>query len=474
MRKSYRVKRDGKLDFNGSLVLYAEIEYLNSGVKLELEYRKYRKLSAKLEGIDIPAGLRLPELEMVLKDAAEVPLKILPECIWALEWFIRALTDGSELQVRIRPYSSSSVCESSSVLHVVKRAIQSCLASILNGSGISKPELDEPLEALRHLRAAIDADQEQVGVAYSSCTPLLLPGQEKKAKETLSRIINIDKGSQGMIFLVKSKIYLFQVLRRLGEEEDAQSHEQWLIKWLKKNPHRLPDSTPVEIFTSDTNIKEDPILTGLGGEKWLNNRRHTHKTDPRGLIREAYKLVSSELRARSFFLMGHISYREHATELKRIENQAPHKAHLASDWYTWRVAPVPANIVCVAHALGFIAIPHGPAHISFSSKLNTFPVLKSAKINSRSISNIEAAMALNKGVGKKYIKEMFEEFDHSFGKDILPMLDLMFGAGEEISKAQMEGYTYDPNWKDSLNSGNEPIESPKLPRASVQDSEKIF
>ncbi|KAH7869949.1 uncharacterized protein C8R40DRAFT_1073595 [Lentinula edodes] len=79
-------------------------------------------------------------------------------------------------------------------------------------------------------------------------------------------------------------------------------------------------------------------------------------------------------------------------------------------------------------------------------------------------------MALNKGVGKKYIKEMFEEFDHSFGKDILPMLDLMFGAGEEISKAQMEGYTYDPNWKDSLNSGNEPIRSPKLPRASLNNA----
>ncbi|KAJ3900671.1 hypothetical protein F5879DRAFT_992671 [Lentinula edodes] len=286
------------------------------------------KLSAKLEGIDIPAGLRLPELEMVLKDAAEVttmmssplpptegrtrteestgilpdalayntslpqlfefsyffPLKILPECIWALEWYIRALTDGSELQVRIWPYSSSSVCESSSVLHE------------LNGSGISKPELDEPLEALRHLRAAIDADQEQVGGTgdmwkenpglffVQSVALARSRTDDDKAKETLSRIINdknIDKGSQGMILLVKSKIYLSQVLRRLGEEQDAQSHEQWLIKWLKENPHRLPDSTLVEIFTTDTNIKEDPILTGLGGEKWLNNRRHTHKTDVR-------------------------------------------------------------------------------------------------------------------------------------------------------------------------------------------------
>ncbi|KAJ3914231.1 hypothetical protein F5877DRAFT_70886 [Lentinula edodes] len=395
------------------------------------------KLSAKLEGIDIPAGLRLPELEMVLKDAAEVPLKILPECIWALEWYIRALTDGSELQSANQAlYFMSSNARFKAASHL-----------ILNGSGISKPELDEPLEALRHLRAAIDADQEQVGGTgdmwkenpglffVQSVALARSRTDDDKAKETLSRIINdknIDKGSQGMILLVKSKIYLSQVLRRLGEEQDAQSHEQWLIKWLKENPHRLPDSTLVEIFTTDTNIKEDPILTGLGGEK------------------------------------------EHATELKRIENQARHKAHLASDWYTWRVAPVPANIVCLVHALGFIAIPHGPVHISFSSKLNTFPVLKAAKINSRSISNIEAAMALNKGVGKKYIKEMFEEFDHSFGKDILPMLDLMFGAGEEISKAQMEGYTYDPNWKDSLNSGNEPIGSPKLPRASVQDSEKIF
>ncbi|KAF8829534.1 hypothetical protein HHX47_DHR3001156 [Lentinula edodes] len=242
------------------------------------------KLSAKLEGIDIPAGLRLPELEMVLKDAAE---------------------------------------------------------------GISKPELDEPLEALRHLRAAIDADQEQVGGTgdmwkenpglffVQSVALARSRTDDDKAKETLSRIINdknIDKGSQGMILLVKSKIYLSQVLRRLGEEQDAQSHEQWLIKWLKKNPHRLPDSTLVEIFTTDTNIKEDPILTeSVGTVKHAN-------------------LKSSCLNVRC----RHIFY--------------------------W-------------------------------------------------ISNIEAAMALNKGVGKKYIKEMFEEFDHSFGKDILPMLDLMFGAG---------------------------------------------
>lgn len=57
--------------------------------------------------------------------------------------------------------------------------------------------------------------------------------------------------------------------------------EQWLVKWFKKNPHRLPDSSLIQIFTTDTDVEKDPILTALGGEKWLNNRRHTTKTDIR-------------------------------------------------------------------------------------------------------------------------------------------------------------------------------------------------
>ncbi|KAH7869950.1 uncharacterized protein C8R40DRAFT_1073596 [Lentinula edodes] len=129
---------------------------------------------------------------------------------------------------------------------VVKCAIQSCLASILNGSGISKPELDEPLEALRHLRAAMDADQEQIGDTgdmwkenpglffMHSVALAWSRTDDDKAKETLSGIINdknIDKGSQGMIYLVKSKIYLSQVLRRLGEEQDAQS--QYVSKYCR-------------------------------------------------------------------------------------------------------------------------------------------------------------------------------------------------------------------------------------------------
>ncbi|KAJ3860507.1 hypothetical protein EV359DRAFT_67262 [Lentinula novae-zelandiae] len=279
-------------------------------------------------------------------------------------------------------------------------------AEELNASGISKPELDKPLEALRHQSAAMNAEQEQIGGTEDVWkeTPGLFfmhsvalarsRTDDNKAKETLSRIINdknIDKGSQGMIFLVKSKMRNYKFV---GTVKHAN----------------------LNVVAAGRSFTD--------GYAW-------------GLIRKACKLVTSEPRARLFLLMGHT-----ATELKRIENLALHKPHLASDWLS-------------------------PAHISFSTQVEYVPSVKSRqnkfKVVGAAPQNIEAAMALNKDEGK------------NFGKDILPMLVLMFGAGgiqtylgiQGISKAQMEGYTYDPNWKDSLNSGNEPIGTPKLHRASL-------
>lgn len=48
---------------------------------------------------------------------------------------------------------------------------------------------------------------------------------DAKAKNELTRIINdkdIDKGSDGVDFLTMAKIYLSRVLRRLGEDAEAQ------------------------------------------------------------------------------------------------------------------------------------------------------------------------------------------------------------------------------------------------------------
>ncbi|KAJ4468366.1 hypothetical protein C8J55DRAFT_564866 [Lentinula edodes] len=307
------------------------------------------KLRAKLEGIDIPVGFRLPELEMVLKDAAEVttimrspppptegrtrsgesigilpdalvyntslpqlfkfsyfcevedvPLEILPECIWALEWFIRALTDGLELQLRtfghILPHQSANQARYFMSSNVQFKAASHLLNKLTGarktfGNIATPSRSDGPRPGTALARSRMDDD---------------------KAKETLSRIFNdknIDKGSQGMMFLVKSETYLSRVLRRLGEEQDAPSH--------------------------------------------------------------------AKSRQRKFKVVGAGVY--------KLDDVSQ---------------------------------------------------------------DVEAAMDLNiEGEGKKYMKEMFEEFDHHLRKDILPMSNLMFGAGGiqtylgilGISKAQMEG-----------------------------------
>lgn len=117
----------------------------------------------------------------------------------------------------------------------------------------------------------------------------------------------------------------------------------------------------------------------------------------------------------------------------------PDKAQEASDWYTWRVAPVPANTTCLVHALGLHRDPsRSRTHIVFKSveyvpqaksRQHRFKVTGAAVYKLADIwPDLEALMGLNKGEGKTYIKEMLEEFDHSVGnsKDMFPMLDLMF------------------------------------------------
>lgn len=120
----------------------------------------------------------------------------------------------------------------------------------------------------------------------------------------------------------------------------------------------------------------------------------------------------------------------------------PDKAQLASDWYTWRVTPVPANLECLIHALGLQRDPsRSRTHIVFKqveyvpqakSRRDRFKVVGAGVFRLDDIwSDLEAVMGLNKGEGKTYIKEMLEDFDNSTRKtteNMLPMLDLMFGS----------------------------------------------
>ncbi len=54
---------------------------------------------------------------------------------------------------------------------------------------------------------------------------------------------------------------------------DKLFREIWLVRWFKKHPHVFKDSVLVPMFTTDIDPAVDPVFVGLGGSKWLDDRK---------------------------------------------------------------------------------------------------------------------------------------------------------------------------------------------------------
>ncbi len=191
----------------------------------------------------------------------------------------------------------------------------------------SKPQINQPLEALHHIRCIMEADEERtgnmkvqylpykpVGICNCSCLiPILILTLFKRglyelfavclarartdnveAKAALSHIIHnptFSTSKPGTTALhVREKVYLAHVLRWLGEDSEAHKlyvkrslplvilpdklfREIWLVRWFKKYPHRIKNSVLVPMFTTDIDPAMDPVFVGLGGSKWLDDRK---------------------------------------------------------------------------------------------------------------------------------------------------------------------------------------------------------
>ncbi|KAE9401371.1 hypothetical protein BT96DRAFT_937926 [Gymnopus androsaceus JB14] len=447
------------------------------------------------EGELVPVGvlytLKFPDLFKfslfceVKDEMLAVPTGILSQCVWALEWTIRGLMEASEYQFQ----KTWNVPFNKTRYVFLENARWKAAAHLL------KPEINRPLDALRHLSASVQDCQKIIGgtavdVWYRN--PNLFfhhaialarsRADDAKAKEGLSRIVRdkgIDEGPNGVLFLIVGKIYLSRVLGRLGEDAEAQKHK-------------------------------DPILTGLGGEKWLVNRRQSIKTVLRGtrtcrncqarepLIklfqcsRCKYTLYCSK----KCQLANYQYHKEDAASLKEIANMEPGKARRAEDWRTWRAAPVPANSVCLVHALGLQRDPsRSRTHIVFKDveyvphskkMMDRFKVVRVGVFKVDDIwTYLEAFLSLKSGEGKKLVKEALDEFDPGAtrNKNELPILDLMFssdpGFDREVyfrtysmSQENINRLPYDANWRNSLNSGEELVRyrALKIQKRSSEES----
>ncbi|SJL17599.1 uncharacterized protein ARMOST_21153 [Armillaria ostoyae] len=217
----------------------------------------------------------------------DVPEDILPQCIWSLEWIIRAFLEGSDEQLRIcghlapQGQGSGMTTETSRYF-----TLSNCRNKLANH--LLKPQINQPLEALRYIRCSMEADKERSG---KSDILLINPGlyelfavclarartDDVEAKAALLRIIRdptfgtSESGTTG--HHVQAKVYLARVLRRLGEDNEARKLEIWLVRWFKKHPHGIKDSVLVPMFTTDVDPAVDPVFVGLGGSKWLDHRK---------------------------------------------------------------------------------------------------------------------------------------------------------------------------------------------------------
>ncbi|KAG7440389.1 uncharacterized protein BT62DRAFT_975945 [Guyanagaster necrorhizus] len=425
---------------------------------------------------------RLPELFQFsyLCSVEDVPEDILPQCIWSLEWMIRAFLEASDEQLKIfahlAPQGQGHGISTETERYLTLQNIRSKLAE-----HFLKPQINQPLEALRHIRCSMEADKERSGksdifdvnpglyVSFAVC--LARAGtDDTEAKEALSRIIHGTTSESGfgtMAHCVEAKVYLARVLRRLGEDDEAHKLEIWLVRWFKKHPYELSDTVLVHMFTTGIEPATDPVFTDLGGSEWLDHRKATLKTVIRqskncrscGAREPKVKLTQCSQCHHIFYcskecqrmnwpyhkyifhyicfikvLMTYLKYRvscrEAAAYFKRtaeVERTNAFAGQRFRDWMNYRRNPRSETLESFAHALGLARdASRGRTHIVYQdvkyvpSVQNLLDKFRTTGVGVFKLEDVwqdlEFRMGLDPGEGKVYICEMLEEFEPGKGR----------------------------------------------------------
>ncbi|KAK0438234.1 hypothetical protein EV421DRAFT_1825381 [Armillaria borealis] len=464
----------------------------------------------------------------------DVPEDILPQCIWALEWWIRAFLEASDEQLQIfhhlAPEGQGNGLTPETERYLVLYNCRSKLAH-----HFLKPQINQPLEALRHIRCSMEADKERSG---KSDIFLINPGlyelfavclarartDDVEAKAALLRIIRHPtfgtSESETTAHHVEAKVYLARVLRRLGEDNEAHKLEIWLVRWFKKHPHGFKDSVLVPMFTTDIDPAVDPVFVGVGGSKWLDHRkaalktqiiekrscRNCHASESQVKLSKCSKCKYTSYCSTECQKMNwryhKISCREDAAHFQRLadlEGKNAFAARRFRDWMNYQENVRTETVECFAHALGLARdASRGRTHIiyqeveyvpSIMGHLDQFRTTGVGVFKLEDVwQDIESRMKLDPGEGKVYIREMLEEFDHTSGQGrveeaFIPMFVYMFSAKKDIqgylaisrlSQKEVLSMQPKPDWRQDVNKKGELPVHIKLGDGKILDAEYIF
>ncbi|KAK0187425.1 hypothetical protein F5146DRAFT_935028 [Armillaria mellea] len=480
-------------------------------------------------------NFELPQLFMFSYFCAveDVPEDILPQCVWALDWTIRMFLEASDEQLKTFAHIAPQGQGGGITADMERYAsLQICRCKL--AEHLLTPQMNQPLEALRHIQCAMELDQKRYGKSadifvvnpglYASFAVCLARARsdDLRAKAMLSHVMNditFEASFRTIFHRVEAKVYLARVLRRLREDSEAHKLEEWLVKWFKKHPHEFANAVLLQMFTTDIDPGVDPVFTGLGGTKWLSHRKATAKTlmrqakncrncracEPQVKLSLCSKCQHTYYCSRDCQKMNwrYHNFREdaeHGKKIAEVERISISAAQQLRDWQNYRDNPRPETIECFAHALGIARdASRGRTHIIYQeveyvpSVKNRLDKFRSTRVGVFKLDDVwqdlESRMGLGPGKGKVYVREMLEEFDLEpvkgrVGGPPIPLFNLMFSAKNtlpiylgmsRISQQKLVFMRPNPDWRRALNmKDDEPPAHFKLSGGKIQDAEFIF
>ncbi|KAH9841137.1 uncharacterized protein C8Q71DRAFT_440672 [Rhodofomes roseus] len=443
----------------------------------------------------------------------DVPNDILESVVWALEQFVDVLTECTDAQLVafghiVRAEDSSSNSNGGRAVTQSRLTNNGRLFMRLQAKAkltmlLLKPELNRPGDAAKFIQEIIEyvCSNNSGGQILRTQRDLLLVfaealargGEDDVTAETLLERLADSPASNadGLLGLVKAKIFLSRVQRRRGKPGAAKKQEKWLVKWFKKNPHLLPETILRELLMP-VDEPVSPILEALGGPSWLEGREHTDKTDHR-LVMQCRQCFSREPMVKLFVCSKckkiyycsrecqkkdwplhkdackDIADLNKKIELLSLTNSSA--AQREKDWNAWRDAVDQWPYV---NALRLHENPdRARTHLIVEQSVyapnagplakDKFKIVKCAVVRmADAYSEIERTLQLNRGEGREYCEGLLRD-QPQVGIPLVSFVILRFGEGvtawldrDTIMALRFEQTPYNRNWREEINKESPP------------------
>ncbi|KAJ7931303.1 hypothetical protein B0H13DRAFT_1959813 [Mycena leptocephala] len=455
---------------------------------------------------------QLPKLFMFSYFVREedVPEDVIDDCIWALSLFIRLMEECSETVLRAVGHVKGNNDYKFSKYATLVNARGKIAMHLMQVFPFFRSRVDRAQEAVSYAKAMVDEDCSRGDdIWLQNPMPFELYGEalvltrtdDNEAAKMLRRamlgIESVSRTAQGLPQLIRTRVFLSRALRNIGEEDEAKIHETWLINWFRKNPRMMPDKEIRHLL-----LPPGPILEGLGGQPWLENRKQTAKADQR--LAKACRTCGGREPLVTLMRCNNCKYiyycskecqkshwKHHKYTQAKIERMSltdPDGAKRAADWQLWCNSNHDATQFGLIHALGLHRNPQrGRTHIVFK-QVEYVPTASHLKHKFRVLScgvfrikdvlrDVEVIMGLDHGEGQEYVDSVFYELEGAHAK--VPFIDLSFG--DNISAWLGSGATtidsiriipYDPKWRERFNVGAPP--GPMKLRSGAKDVEHVL